>query len=321
MDEAAKVLFLDDEPGILHALTRLFVDDHLVVLASTCGPDALEKLGKNDVSVFVSDNLMPGMKGVEVLHLAKDLSPDTVRIMLTGHADVEVAVDAINRGEVYRFITKPWDDDEMRETVLHSIDRHHMVRSLKKADEHALYSLAQTIELKDPYTKGHCDRVAQYAVAIAEELGLPDEQRENIRRGSWLHDCGKIGVPEKILNFTGPLSDEQMTVVRNHPRWGAQVARLAHLPDMIVNIILHHHERFDGQGYPSGLMAEEIPLEARIVNVADIYDALTSDRSYHARLTKEQATRVLIGNKGAYSDPRIVEVFIAILGGRNGRDA
>jgi putative nucleotidyltransferase with HDIG domain len=314
MDEAAKVLFLDDEPGILHALTRLFVDDHVVVLTSTYGPDALEKLGKNDVSVFVSDNLMPGMKGVEVLGLAKDLSPDTVRIMLTGRADVEVALDAINRGEVFRFITKPWDDDEMRETVLHSVDRHSMVRSLKKADEHALYSLAQTIELKDSYTRGHCDRVAQYAVAIAKALGLPDEQSENIRRGSWLHDCGKIGVPEAILNFTGPLTDEQMAVVRNHPRWGAEVARLAHLPDTVINIILYHHERFDGQGYPSGLRGEDIPLEARIVNVADIYDALTSDRAYRARLTQEQAMGVLIGNKGTHSDPRIVDVFIAILG-------
>ncbi len=318
MEKAAKVLFLDDEPGILDALRRLFIDDHVAVLTSTHGSDALDKLEKNDVSVLVSDNLMPGMRGIEFLQRAKHLSPDTVRIMLTGYADMEAAVDAINKGEVYRFITKPWDDDEFRKTVLHSIDRYETVQSLRKADEHSLYSLGQTIELKDPYTKGHCDRVAKYALALAETIGVEKELRENIKRGSWLHDCGKIGVPEAILNLTAPLTAEQMSIVKNHPTWGAEVARLAHLSDTIVNIILYHHERFDGKGYPSGLKGEEIPLEARVVSVADIYDALTSDRAYRARMTRDQAVRIIAGNKGTCSDPRIVDAFINLLGGIQG---
>ena len=318
MDEAAKVLFLDDEPAILDALRRLFIDDRVAVLTSTRGTDALNKLENNEISVLVSDNLMPGMRGVEFLQRARRLSPDTVRIMLTGRADLEAALDAINKGEVYKFITKPWVDDELRTTVLHSISRYETVRSLRCADEHSLYSIGQTIELKDPYTKGHCDRVAEYAVAIAEMMGLEKGLRESIRRGSWLHDCGKIGVPEAILNFTGPLTEEQMGKVRNHPAWGAEVARLAHLPDTVVNVILYHHERFDGKGYPSGLKAEEIPLEARVVHVVDIYDALTSDRAYRGRLSRDMALKTLMDNRGTCSDPYIVDSFVGFLGGMHG---
>jgi len=318
MNGEAKVLFLDDESGTLDALRRLFIDDDVVVLTSTHGTDALKKLEKDDISVLVSDNLMPGMRGIEFLQRARRLSPDTVRIMLTGHADLEAAVDAINKGEVYRFITKPWDDDELRMTVLHSIGRYETVRSLRNADERSLYSIGQTIELKDPYTKGHCDRVAKYAVAIAETIGIEKGLRENIRRGSWLHDCGKIGVPEAILNLAGPLTEEQRSIVRNHPTWGAEVTRLAHLPDAVVNIVLYHHERFDGKGYPSGLKGENIPLEARVVHVADIYDALTSDRAYRGRMSRDEAVKTLMCDRGACSDPLIVDAFVGLVGGIDG---
>jgi len=188
------------------------------------------------------------------------------------------------------------------------------MRSLRRADEYSLYSLAQTIELKDPYTKGHCDRVAKYAVALSEAMGLEEEIKGHIKHGSWLHDCGKIGVPEAILNDTGALTDDQMAIVKKHPCWGAEVARLAHLPEAVTNIILYHHERYDGQGYPTGLKGSEIPIEARIVNVADIYDALTSDRSYRGQMTQEEAMEIMKGNKGTYSDPCIIEAFIRIIG-------
>ena len=230
MDRPAKVLFLDDDRNVLKSLKRTFVDDDLDILTSANGAEALEIVKSNDVSVIVSDNLMPGMNGVEFLHQAKHASPDSVRIMLTGHVDVEAAIQAINEGEVYKFITKPWDVEELRKVILQAIDRHDVVQSLRKGDEYSLLSLAQTIELKDPYTKGHSDRVAQYAMAIADALGMNDEFKENIKRGSWLHDCGKIGVPEAIINEPGPLTREQKAIMGKHPSWGADVARLAHLP-------------------------------------------------------------------------------------------
>lgn len=315
MSEAAKVLFLDDDQSILELLRRLFANDGLEVLTSTSGPEAIEVVKCNDISVIVSDNLMPGMKGTEFLRQAKHISPDSVRIMLTGCADMQAAVDAINKGEVYKFVTKPWNHDEFRSIVLHSVDRHKTVQSLRKADEHSLYSLAQTIELKDPYTKGHCDRVAKYALAIAEALDLEEGFRENVKRGSWLHDCGKIGVPEAILNYPGPLKADQMEVVKKHPGWGADVARLANLPETVINVILYHHERYDGKGYPSGLAGDDIPIEARIVNVADIYDALTSERAYRDQLDHRQAMEILASNRGTCSDPQIVDIFVDVVAG------
>ncbi len=313
MGEIGTLLFVDDEQGILNSLRRLFIDDNVRILTSTSGAEAIELIKSNDIAVIVSDHRMPGMSGIEFLQKAKALSPDSVRVMLTGYADTQAAIDAINKGEVYKFITKPWEIDEFRSIIFDAVGRHNVVQSLRKADEYTLYSLAQTIELKDPYTKGHCDRVAKYATTVAEALGLDEELKKDIRRGGWLHDCGKIGVPEALLNFKGPLTPEQMVVLKKHPCWGADVARSAHLPQAVVNIVLYHHERYDGTGYPLGLKGEDIPLEARIVNVADIYDSLTSERPYRDQLPKEEAIEILRANKATHSDPHIVDIFIRLL--------
>ena len=313
MDETVTILFVDDEQNILKAMTRLFMEDDMKILTATGGDEALDILKKNDIAAIISDNLMPGMNGIEFLLKAKTLSPDSVRIMLTGCNDIKSAINAINRGEVYKFITKPWDNDELRNVVFEAVNRHKVVQSIQHADEYMLCSLAQTIELKDAYTKGHCDRVEEYALAIADVLGIEDTLKEDIRKGSWLHDCGKIGVPEAILNYDGRLSVEQMDIVKKHPCWGADVARSAHLSESVVNIILYHHEHYDGTGYPLGLKGENIPLEARIVNVADIFDALTSERPYRSKMSREKAIAILIENRGTYSDPRITDIFIDLL--------
>jgi putative two-component system response regulator len=311
MEERPIVLLVDDEQNVLNALKRVFIDSDIEVLTASSPFEALEILAKTDgVSVIVSDNLMPGMSGIEFLQKAKLTTPDAVRIMLTGYADLEAVIDAINKGEVYKFITKPWDDNDFIDIVLNSINRHEVVKSLKKADEYALYSLAQTIELKDHYTKGHCDRVARYALALAERLGLDKTLREHIRQGSWLHDCGKIGVPEAILNYHGRLSTEQFEIIKNHPSWGADVAKLAHMPQAVINIILYHHEWYDGNGYPLGLKGEEIPIEARIVGAADMYDALTSDRPYRKGVSREEAIQIILLGKNSQLDPLVVDELV-----------
>jgi putative nucleotidyltransferase with HDIG domain len=313
MDETVTLLFVDDEQNILNAMKRLFMEDDMRILTATSGDEALDILKKNDIAAIISDNLMPGINGIEFLLKAKALSPDAVRIMLTGCNDIQSAINAINRGEVYKFITKPWDNDELRNVVFEAVKRHKVVQSIQHADEYMLSSLAQTIELKDAYTKGHCDRVEEYALAIADVLGIEDTLKEYIRQGSWLHDCGKIGVPEAILNYDGRLSVEQMDIVKKHPCWGADVARSAHLSESVVNIILYHHEHYDGTGYPLGLKGENIPLEARIVNVADIFDALTSERPYRSKMSREKAIAILRENRGTYSDPHITDIFIDLL--------
>ncbi|HMK56315.1 MAG TPA: response regulator, partial [Dissulfurispiraceae bacterium] len=190
------VLFVDDEENILNAYRRLFFADPITVLTASSAAEGMELMKNNAVSVIVSDYVMPGMGGIEFLEWTKSASPESVRIMVTGYADLASAIGAINRGEVYRFITKPWDDADLRQTVLDSVDRHKIVVSIKSSDEETLLAMAQTIESKDPYTKGHCERVAEYALLLAQAMGLSDDMKTRIKYGSWLHDCGKIGVPD-----------------------------------------------------------------------------------------------------------------------------
>lgn len=308
------ILCVDDEPNVLHSLERLFMDDNIDIMTATNAADALDILKNNRIAVIISDNKMPKVTGIDFLQMAKNISPDSVRLMLTAFADAKSAIDAINKGEVYKFITKPWDDAELKDIVFNTLNRYKIALSMKKANEATLLSLSQTIELKDPYTRGHCDRVAAYALKIAETLGRSKDEQQEIKYGSWLHDCGKIGVPEAILNYNGPLLDEQIKTVKNHSVWGADVARLAQLSGTVINIILCHHEHYDGTGYPYGLKGNDIPLEARIVAVADVYDALTSQRPYRNKMDPQQAQEILIDHKGSVLDPEIVDIFIKGLG-------
>ena len=305
-----RVLFVDDETSILSAVKRAFMSENVDVLTAESGEAALGILKAQPVAVIVSDNMMPHMNGIEFFEQSKKIAPESIRIMMTGYADMRAAIDSINRGGVTRFITKPWNDDELKEAVVSGVERYNVVSSLKNATESTLLSLAQTIELKDPYTKGHCDRVAQLALGTAERLGLSEEEKRDIRQGSWLHDCGKIGVPEGILNLNGKLTEEQMSIVMKHPTWGAEVATLAKLPDAVVGIIRYHHERFDGTGYPSGLKGPEIPYLARIVAVADVYDALATDRPYRKAMSSEKTRQMLVDMSGSYFDPDILHVFM-----------
>jgi putative two-component system response regulator len=305
------VLLVDDEANILNALVRLFLDRDVRVLRAGNGEEALGIVRREPVAVVVSDNLMPGMRGIELLSRVRDLSPDTSRVLLTGYADLSTAIEAINRGEVFRFHVKPWMDEEIVRTVEEGVRRFHLVRSLRHGDEATLRSIAQTIELKDPYTRGHCDRVAAFALGIAEALGLPEETQRAIRHGSWLHDCGKIGVPESILNFPGKLPEADFEVIKKHPGWGADVGRQANLPQAVINIILHHHERFDGLGYPTGAKGTEIPLEARIVAVADVFDAMSTDRPYAKGRDREDVVREMGIIRGTALDPQLVDIFLA----------
>jgi putative two-component system response regulator len=306
------VLFVDDEHSVLRALERAFQESGLRVLTADSAEKALQLVGHEEVAVVVSDYMMPQMNGIELLTRIRSLSPDTVRVMMTAHADLPTAIAAINRSEAFRFITKPWSNDELLVIVDEAAERYEVVRSLREGNESRYRSIAQTIELKDAYTRGHCDRVAEYATLLAEELGLADTLIRDIRFGSWLHDCGKIGVPEVILNFEGRLAIEQFELVKQHPLWGSEVARQARMSQAVINIILHHHERFDGLGYPAGLKGEQIPLEARIVGIADVLDALYSDRPYRKAHMGADVLRILGEMSGTFFDPQLMEVFMPI---------
>lgn len=308
------VLFVDDNNFTLEAIKGLLSDcDDFHLLTVGSAAEALQIIVREEIAVVVSDNIMPVMNGLEFLSSLKDISPETVKVLMSAYADLASALAAINRSEVYRYILKPWQDDNLIATVRDGLKRYRLAMTMRRDDEDVLRSLAQTIELKDPSTKGHCDRVAIYAQFIADKLELPRGVRREIKYGSWLHDCGKIGVSEMILNGPGELSDAQFETMKQHSIWGAEVAAKANLSDMTRNIIHYHHERYDGTGYPKGLKAEEIPLEARIVSVADVFDALTSERSYRHGYSRDDTLQMIHAMSGEALDPHLVELFLEVV--------
>lgn len=311
--ERETILFVDDEKSYLAYTRGVFDNRGLNVLTAASALEALQIVEEQNVAVVISDNEMPGMRGIELLSKIKEVSPHTVKIMMTGSAALSPPLAAINSGEVFRFVLKPWKKADMLRAVKDGIRRYRVLQSLKREDEFILHSLAQTIELKDSSTKGHCDRVATLAMKIAERLGVTEDIKQEIRYGSWLHDCGKIGVPEAILNAERGLTDEEFKVVMKHPEWGCEVVRKANLSKTVQNIVLYHHERFDGKGYPHKLDGDRIPIEAQIVATADICDALTMDRPYRKGFTREETIWTMTEMKGKHLAPRLVEVLLEIM--------
>ncbi|UFS68678.1 response regulator [Geomonas sp. RF6] len=307
------VLFVDDEKSYLAYTTSIFENKGLRILTASSAMEALEIIDQEHVSVVVSDNEMPGMRGLELLAKIKELSPHTVKIMMTGSADLSTALAAINSGEVFRFVVKPWKKSEMLRAVKDGIRRHRILQSLAREDEYILHSLAQTIELKDASTRGHCDRVATLALKIAAELHISVDRQREIKYGSWLHDCGKIGVPEAILNAERALTPKEFDVIKKHTIWGCDVVRKANLSKTVQDIVLYHHERWDGKGYPCGLKGEDTPLEAQIVAVADVCDALTMDRPYRKGLCRDEFLRTIVEMQGTNLAPHLVDTLLQIL--------
>ena len=307
------VLFVDDERSYLAYTSGIFENRGLNILTANSALEALELVQHQSVAVVVSDSEMPGMRGVELLTRIKEISPHTVKIMMTGSADLATTLAAINSGEVFRFVLKPWKKPEMLRAVKDGLRRYRVLQSIKREDEFILHSLAQTIELKDASTRGHCDRVATLALRLAQALGVAEDLQMEIRYGSWLHDCGKIGVPEAILNAERELTREEFQVVMKHPEWGHEVARKANLSKTVQDIILYHHERYDGQGYPCGLTGASIPLEAQIVSAADICDALTMDRPYRPGFNREELIQTLTEMTGKNLAPELVQALFDLL--------
>lgn len=310
---AEEILFVDDEEYILEIASQIFAEYGMKILTASTAQEALEAVRSHEIAVLVSDNHMPGMRGIDLLSKVKTISPDTVKILMTGFADLETALEAINRVEVFRFVVKPWENTQLVGLVDDAMKRYRLIKSIMSGDENTMHSLVHALELKDHYTRGHSERVAKYALLLAKKIGLSEDAFTAIRYGSWLHDCGKIGVSENILNNEGPLDEADIHIIRNHPLWGADVARKAQLSQVIVNIILSHHERYDGKGYPHGLENGKIPLEARVVSVADIYDALTTERPYRKAYDPDRALEMLNSMKGNVLDPALVDVFSFIV--------
>ena len=308
--QMVSVLFVDDEPAVLSALKREFRWLAQRTYFAESASEAISLLEQHTIGVVVSDNNMPEIGGIEFLSLIRSRYPDVCRIMLTGKPNMQTAIDAINQCKTSRFITKPWKTDELRTVVKEALDEYRVLRAMRSGQESVYRALAHTVELKDPYTKGHCDRVADYALQLGVALNLSEKMLEHIRHGSILHDCGKIAVPEAYLNKPGRLNDLEMESIKNHPVKGEEVARQANLPTEVLNIILYHHERYQGGGYPKGLAGDAIPLEAQIVALADVYDALVSSRPYREAIPHAEAVSIMQTSMVDHFSLDLLRIFI-----------
>ena len=244
---------------------------------------------RNLVDLALLDVMMPGKNGYDVCRAVKS-QPETRFIpvvLVTGLSRVDERIQGITCG-ADDFLSKPVNRQELLARTRSLLRIKEFTDELENA-EAVLFSLALSIEAKDPYTRGHCDRLSNYSAAMAERLGLPQEQRVALRRAGVVHDIGKIAVPEHVLIKSGPLTADEWVIMKQHPVIGERICAPLKSFRLVLPIIRHHHEKLDGTGYPEGLRGDQIPLTARILQVTDIYDALTTDRPYRAALRQEEA--------------------------------
>lgn len=344
-----KIMFVDDEKGILQALRRFFLDEPYEILVSDSPLKALEMLENNEVAVVVSDQRMPVMEGTEFLEKVRERWPNTVRIILTAYADLEAAKGAINRGNVYRFINKPWDDVDLKTAVKNAIDLYTLesenrkLFALTKEQNDELRELNGSLEIKveertgeikgllddirrgfsqmiraftglielfDPALGGHSKRVAVLAMKIGEQARMETNELQLMEISALLHDIGLVGLPRSILEKDESVRSQfETALIRQHPGMGH--ATLAAVKGLkdVAEIVHAHHENFDGKGYPRGLQNKEIPLGARIIRVAEDFDCLINKDGMSRKMTIEHLKK----GAGREYDPRVVSNLLVAL--------
>lgn len=314
------ILAVDDEQNNLSLLYRTLRNDYNILLASS-GDEALECLEKygNEISLIVSDQKMPLMEGTELFKRVSEKYPDIIKVLLTGHSNVDILVDAINECHLFQYILKPFEPEQLCMIVDNGIKKHELASSktqiLKDLSElfyKTIKSIAHALDAKDEYTHGHSLRVTLYSLALAKSLNLPDSLLEEIETTGLLHDIGKIAIPEKILLKPGKLTDDEFEIIKKHPELGENLINGIGKLKLISNWLKSHHERYDGKGYPDGLAGEQIPISSRIIAIADTYDAMTSTRSYRPALSHEEAINEVKRCAGSQFDPNLAEIFIGI---------
>lgn len=320
-----KIMVVDDEPANLRLLERLFRRDYHVLTAAS-GQEALQLLEQHDVALLITDQRMPGITGIELLKRTAGFRPHMVRIVLTGYTDIGALVEMINCGQVYKYITKPWNNDDLRITVERAVQHYETNKSrhelelanrrlsarLQQMTRAVVRSISDALEAKDEHVHGHARRVSGYAVAVGRRLRLDTATLEQLALAAVLHDVGKIGTPDAILLKPTPLTDDERAVMQTHPERGARM--LAGVPEMedVAAIVRHHHEHWDGTGYPEGLAGELIPLASRILHVADAYDAMTSPRPFRDKIDHDAAVEILKRSAGTQFDPEVVRAFCGL---------
>ena len=309
------LLFVDDEPDIVDSLRRSFRKMYSV-LTATSGNEALELLKTRKVDLIISDQRMPGMTGDELLASAKALQPDTIRILLTGYSDLESLVKCVNEASIYKYMTKPWEPEVLRLTVDRALEHLDVARKLKVTAEQlkdayhdAITMLSFACEGKDEEIHLHVHRVQLLTEVLAREMGFEDDKARHLGIMSILHDIGKLNISDAILRKPGKLDVDEWYVMKKHAENGVRILGSNPYYSVAREIAAGHHENWDGTGYPDGLRGEEIPLSARIVKVADVFDALTSRRPYKEAWPVERAVEFVREQAHYQFDPEVVEAF------------
>jgi response regulator RpfG family c-di-GMP phosphodiesterase len=331
---ADRILIVDDEVATCEVLARRLSKEGYSCLIAHNGKEALHHFYKENISLMIADIKMPEMDGLELLKKVKTLGPQMMVIMMTGYAEVDTVVKALHLG-AYDFILKPFDlalvvfsvkkslekkrleevvadyDQQMEELVeQRTADLRRAYRMLKKAHLDSVKILVEAIDAKDAYTRGHSDRVRKWSVKIAEKLGFSEKRLESLEFGALLHDIGMIGIKDEVLQKQGPLNPMEYEHIQEHPLIGVKIIEGGIFFKDEIPMIRHHHERFDGSGYPDGLVGENIPFEARIISIVDAFDAMSSLRPYRREMSQEDALVEMEKGKGKQFDPKILEIFI-----------
>jgi len=312
-----RVLVVDDEEFLRSIVReRLEIAGYIVEEASN-GKEALAMAanGHGPYDVLLTDIRMPVMDGIALLSEVAKSCPGTAGIAMSANTELDTAVQAMKKGAC-DYITKPFNFDVLLITIENALRKKDLERQLEDYRVYArsidamIMSLVKALEAKDPYTRGHSERVTLYSMAIATELTMTGQEREDLHRASVLHDLGKIGVPEAVLNKPGRLTEEEFAEIKRHPGKAVEILGPS-IPGSVAIAIKHHHESFDGKGYPSRLSGRNIPLASRIMTIADTFDAMTSTRAYRKALPVADAIAEIRRCSGTQFDPEIVPAFLA----------
>lgn len=332
---ADRVLIVDDEDSIREVVSSMLSSSGFVCTQAQSGREALSLLQSGEeFELMLSDMMMPVMDGEALLAATKERFPDIPVVMVTAMHDISIALNAIRNG-AYDYLLKPFDREQLLATVRRALENRRLklenrkyqteleslvtarteqvrqaLASLERSYDITLEALGNALDLKDAETEGHSKRVTAFTIAIARAMGISGDQIRIIARGAFLHDIGKMAIPDAILRKPGALDPEETAIMREHCFRGYQILRRIPFLTEASEIVYSHQEKFDGTGYPRGLKGEEIPLGARIFSVADTLDAMTSDRPYRAKLPLSAARDEIQKWSGRQFDPQVVKTFL-----------
>lgn len=326
MPEELRILLVDDEVNIVEVYGAMLAEQGYAVTGATSAADALDQLGRKPFDLVFLDQFLGKNRGLDVMSAMNAVRADLSFVIMTGNGSADLAVESLKRG-ASDFITKPFYLKDLLRSIDYATKKRDLERAkkellsglehavnektdeLKKVYTHVLSSLANAMEQRDSGTYGHSRRVSYNARLIAAALQVSEKERADLKTAALLHDIGKIGISDFILAKEGRLSPEERQVIRNHPQKGVDILKPLKQYEHILPSILHHHESYDGSGYPRGLAGEQIPLHARIIAIADTYDAIISTRPYRKGGSHGSAMEELMHHAGAQFDPRIVKAF------------